>query len=155
MKNYVFLMVVFFMSGNIVWAQNKKQDWKPITYKGKSYLSGGLISGGKVSKAVFDSLIAYPLIVRDSLNIEHTATAYYLTYAERGLFEDSTGHPMIMTDYTGVHSEKGHLPAYWLSSLQERTKAGDTVLIDNIIFLSGEAKPAFQNSEPIKLILTP
>jgi hypothetical protein len=154
MKKYVFLSFLFLLSARVSGQNKKAQDWKPVHYKGQSYLCGGQVSGGEISKARFDSLIAYPLIAKDSLNTEHTVFSFFLTYAERGLFEDSTGHPTIMTNYTGTNSENGKLPDYWLKSLRERSKAGDTVMISNIIYFSGPGKPVLMHSKPIKLILT-
>src|SRR6185312_4021812 len=91
-----------------------------------------LQNSGKISKHVFDSLIGYGLIAKDSANKEHPVVQYTFTYAERGAYEDSTGRLKIMTDYQTIESDKGKLPEFWTKLLKERTKGGDTATFTEI-----------------------
>jgi hypothetical protein len=126
---------------------------KKVSYKGKAYLADGTGSG-KISKRAFDSLLNFSLIARDSQNKEHLVSQYVFTYAERAVYEDSTGKLQIMTDYYSIESDKGKLPEYWLRSLKERTKAGDTAIYSEIISNYSDTQRTKFYVPPLKLIIT-
>lgn len=143
-----------------VWAvqaqksQPQSQARKKVVYKGRSFLQGGQYGDGRIPKRVFDSLIAYALVSKDSLQQEHTVDYFMFSYAERGAFEDSTGKLRVMTDYYATASDKGKLPPDWLSSIRERSKAGDTASFYNIVYYSKDTTKGPVHSAPIKLIIT-
>lgn len=134
-------------------AFQKPDDKKKIVHKGKAYLFNGMGSG-KISKQVFDSLLQYTLIAKDSQNREHPVLQYTFTYAERGVYEDSTGQMRIMTDYNSIESDNGKLPGYWITNLKKISKAGDTAIFSEIISTYGDPKRTRFYAQPLKLILT-
>lgn len=88
--------------------------------------------GEFVAKKSFDSVIAFPLCARDSNNVIYPISGFDLTYAERGLYEDSTGLPIIFTDYTHAKIDGNTLPKKWIDIFKERSYKGDTVFFENI-----------------------
>lgn len=132
----------------------KPQAPKKVVYKGKAYLAGGNISGGKISKKQFDSLIAFPLIAKDTTNADRSVSSFTFTYAERGVYEDSTGKPRIMADYYTTEGEQGKLPAGWVEQIRSRTKEGDTVFYLHVMGTYPDSLHTRFPAEPIKLILT-
>ncbi|RYZ35757.1 MAG: hypothetical protein EOP49_33205 [Sphingobacteriales bacterium] len=123
-----------------------------IVHKGKAFLANGQTSG-TISKRAFDSVLAYGLFAKDSANNEHPVVQYTFTYAERGAYEDSTGRLKIMTEYYSMDSDKGKLPDFWVKSIKDRTKGGDTATFVEIMSVYQDGKTRFY-AEPIKLILT-
>lgn len=158
MRKYVLpvLVVGVVFAFSMARAQQQKQPQKKkIVHKGKAFLADGKTGAGTtVSKAAFDSLIAYPLIARDTQGIDHKVLNFSFSYAERGLFEDSTGKLKIMTDYYATESEKGKLPEFWLKSIRERSKGGDTAYFDLIISNYTDTGKSYFYAEPIKLVIT-
>lgn len=138
----------------IAQAQKPQQKQKKVTFKGKSYLYGGTISSGTISKKLFDSLIAYPLVAKDSSNTERPVMRFEFSYSERGVYEDSTGKLRIMTDHYNTESKEGKLPADWISSIRGRSKRGDTVVFFDILASFTDSLRTRFYSEPIKLIIT-
>lgn len=134
-------------------AKKKPDGKKKIVHKGKTYLMNGTGSG-TISKRLFDSLINFNLMSRDTQNREHPVVQYTFTYAERGIFEDSTGKLKIMTDYYSVESDKGKLPEYWLRNIRERSKEGDTAMFFEVLSTYGDSLRTRFYTEPLKLIIT-
>lgn len=134
-------------------AQKKPVDQKKIVHKGKTYLFNG-IGNGKISKKMFDSLLDYNLIARDTQNREHPVIQYTFTFAERGVYEDSTGKLRIMTDYNSIESEKGKLPDFWIRNLKTRIKAGDTAMFSEVLSTYHDSLRTRFYAEPLKLVIT-
>jgi hypothetical protein len=153
MKKYIIGLGIIGMSVGILVAQTQKPP-KKVSFKGKSYLYGGMISGGKISKSVFDSLIAYPLVASDTANNMREVVRFMFTYAERGLYEDSTGRPRIMTEYYYTEGIKDKLPEDWVPVIRKRSKAGDTALFYDITAAYPDTLHKRFYTEPIKLIIT-
>jgi hypothetical protein len=155
MKKYLIglFMGVTVLTAMAFQTQKKPEAKKKIVHKGKAFLYNGMGSG-KISKRMFDSLLNYNLIARDTQNREHPVTQFSFTYAERGVYEDSTGKPQIMTDYYSAESDKGRLPDFWRNSIKERTKQGDTAMFYEIISNYGDSAGTRFYAEPLKLIIT-
>jgi hypothetical protein len=134
-------------------AQQPQKKGKTF-YKGRTYLAGGVITNGTISKAQFDSLIAYPLLARDTSGKEHPVITYTFVYAERGVFEDSMGKMKIMTDYYSVESDKGQMPDVWVKNVRKRSKSGDTAYFNEVISTYADSVRTRFHSEPLKLIIT-
>jgi hypothetical protein len=138
-------------------AQAQKSEPKPkkkIIPKGEAYLAGGNISSGNISKQAFDSLIQLPLIAKDTQGNLRPVIDFQFSFAERALYEDSTGRPVIMTDYYSVACPDGKLPAEWIKMLHERAKNGDTVYVDEIMSYYPDTKNTRFYTKPLKLIIT-
>src|SRR5690606_21557174 len=99
-----------------------------------------------ITAAAADSLLhqklkAYDVKGKNILPI----VGFELFYAERGLFEDSTGRPMIMTEYYHTQAAADTVPQYFLTSLKDLYKAGDTIKIQNIFSKKGDKFIAVNN----------
>lgn len=155
MKKYLIgLIMTGIIFGTLAFQVQKKPiEKKKVVHKGKTYLLNGTGSG-KISKKMFDSLISYNLIARDSQNREHPVIQFTFTYAERGAYEDTTGRLRIMTDYNSIESEQGKLPDFWMRNLKERSKAGDTAIFSEVLSTYQDSLRARFYAEPLKLIIT-
>lgn len=109
-----------------------------LTYK--AYL--GCTTGGSVNlnKQAFDQLIAQPLCAKDSNQAPVTIQSFEILYAERGLYQDSAGLPIIFTDYTRIPVEGNRLDRKWINEFAERSYKGDTVFIQNVKVAGADKK---------------
>jgi len=157
MKNYRLFIVIaavfgFFIPG----AQYTKQpiERKKIVHKGTTYLADGVTTGGTISKRKFDSLIALPIISRDTTGADRAVVEFIFSYSERALYEDSTGRPVVMTDHYATPSAGGKLPDDWIKIIRTKTKKGDTAYIDDITAIYPDSIHTRFNTAPIKLVIT-
>lgn len=134
--------------------QKPQQQKKKVTFRGISYLYGGLITSGQISKKMFDSLIAYPLVAKDSTMQDQPVLQFHFSYSERGVYEDSTGTPRIMTDHYHTESVKGKIPDDWVMSMRNRSKRGDTAIFYDILAACGDSLKGRFYAQPIKLVIT-
>lgn len=118
------------------------QDTAPrkIKFNYFSYLACSDLSEGFIAKAQFDSMIALPLCARDTNKNVMTLQSFEITYAERGLYQDSTGLPIIFTDYISDRFKGNQITKYWIDLFKERSYKGDTVYIDNVKVLGPDNK---------------
>lgn len=84
--------------------------------------------GGAVTKRDFDAFAKQGL----RLGSEGKITGFSFTYAERMLYEDSAGNPLLQTDYLVERCMGDVLSDGVRSTLFERTKPGDTAFFDDI-----------------------
>ena len=105
-----------------------------------AYLGCAVIETNKVDKNLFDNLIALPLCAKDSAQNYCKVQSFEITYAERGLYQDSTGLPIVVTDYTQFACKGDTIPQNWVDVFRERSYKGDTVFIDKIIAKSPDQK---------------
>ncbi len=155
MKKYIIGLSIAGISLCMLVAQAQKpQQKKKVAFKGKTYLYGGSVGNGKISEKIFDSLIAYPPVAKDTNNVERHVTQFTFSYAERGLYEDSTGTMRIMTEYYNTESVNGKLPEDWIANIRRRSKQGDTVIIYDVMARYADTGNVRFYSEPVKLILT-
>ncbi len=155
MKHYIKLLVlgaVLIVFSNS-FAQQNKNAKKKVVYKGKSFLADGTGSGN-IPVEKFKSLLDKGLIARDTAEVNHPVHAFIFMYAERGVFEDSTGKLRIMSDNFSLPCDDGKLPDYWVKGIKEKSKAGDTVLYSNILSSYDDSGKKHFYAEPLKLILT-
>lgn len=94
----------------------------------------------KLSKKSFDSLIALPFCAKDTSMQSYPIQSFRILYAERGLFQDSAGLPIIVTDYTEIPVEGSSLERVWVEQFQQRSYKGDTVIIQQVKVLGPENK---------------
>lgn len=158
MKKY-FLGIACLGLASIVFmaqAQQNKQakPAKKIVYKGKTFLNDGITGNGTITKANFDALLNKNLLSKDSNNILRPVNFFVFMYAERGLYEDSTGKLKIMTDNYSLQCDNGKLPEDWIKNIRQRSKAGDTAYFNNIRASFDSIGKYHFYSEPLKLIIT-
>jgi len=117
-----------------IWAQAKKPEdpQKQIPAKPKNYvpvfLGNSQVSGGAVSKAMFDSLARQGL-KSDSGRV---VSGFKFSYAERNVYEDSMGNLISVADYNSEYCFGDSLTASIRANLRFRTKPGDTAYFENI-----------------------
>lgn len=131
---YIGSMALCFFS-LAVWAQKpKKETKKPATpsvqlKETPVYLGNSLITGGEITKRMFDSLMSQGL--KTEMGVGKVA-GFTFSYSERGIFEDSVGNPIERVDLLSEVCKGDTLPAYLKNSLLERTKRGDTAYFEHI-----------------------
>jgi hypothetical protein len=99
----ILLAVCGILLGSIfIWAQ--KPQFEKKYYNGTAYLSDKVTKSGTIKVADFLRLVDQPLAVKDHRDGSfNEALIFVFTYAERGLYEDETGKPMIVTDYLSTN----------------------------------------------------
>ncbi|GBL36016.1 hypothetical protein EMGBS15_16110 [Filimonas sp.] len=101
-------------------------------YEYTSYLACSSMETSTLPKKSFDSLIALPLCAKDSNKNSVQVQSFDVIYAERGLYQDSAGLPIIFTDYSTFQCEGNSVPKNVVSLFNERSYKGDTVSIENV-----------------------
>ena len=107
---------------------SKKAPQLPIVpvYLGNTGMTGGVISKGR-----FDSAAKQGLLLRGAES-GGAIKSFTFMYAERGLFEDSVGNPLVLVDYLTEICDGSQLSSGVQSSIYDRTKAGDTAYFNDI-----------------------
>ncbi len=148
--------IIFCFFAVTLWAQKSKKKPAPAktveketvaAYKNYTkpiavYLGHSSIAGGTVPKQEFDSLLKQGLLGKDSSGVEYKVTGFNFNYAERNVYEDSTGNPIILTDYLIEPCLGDTVDAIIAATIYKRTKAGDTVYIDQIKLLRPDNETA-------------
>jgi|SRR5690606_6898083 len=150
------IIVLVALTAGVSYAQQAEVKPKKPKPKGEAYLAGGQYGSGSIPLAQFDSLIGKPLIARDTLGRFCPVIKFDFTFAERGLYEDSTGRLTIMTDYYVTPSDSGALlPPFWIEQLKRRAKIGDTVYFDQILAEYPDSVNAQHfYTHPLKLVIS-
>ena len=119
-----------------------ESNQKGAAYKSNyiSYLGCSRTDSAFIDKDQFVKLVGLPLCAKDSAMNYCKVISFDLTYAERGLYQDSTGLPIVVTDYSSVSCKGDTIPKNWIATFNERGYKGDTVLIDNILAKSPDQK---------------
>jgi hypothetical protein len=105
------------------------------------YLGHSNISGGRISKQLFDSLAKQGLTAKDSLGNYYKVDGFLFTYAELNFYEDSVGTLTPMTDYRQEYCEGDTFTANVSATLYQRTKQGDTLYFDQVSLISPKGLP--------------
>ncbi|RYZ52983.1 MAG: hypothetical protein EOP49_08240, partial [Sphingobacteriales bacterium] len=132
------LMAGLLVPGAGLLAQKAKEDGKKKAAESRppqhvaAYLGNSQIREGRVSKKVFDSLIRQGVRAMDSSGKTYTVEGFTFNYGERNLYEDSVGRLMILTDFVSEYCPGDTLTQGLTKNILQRTKAGDTAIIDQI-----------------------
>lgn len=156
-KNIISLFVVgsLLTIGYQVGAQSAAKP-KKIIYSGTAFLNDGVTHQGEILKSTFDSLIMKPIVVIDSNGNASKIISFDFYYAERNLYEDSTGKPIILTDYSNEFCSGNMISKSLKDNLLTMTKWGDTAYIENVIYEYTDPKTKKVQSthaKPIKLVI--
>jgi hypothetical protein len=111
-----------------------KQNETSINYKCYFGCDDGLSATGVFNKTRLLAASKKKICVKDLKT--STAVPVYsfdFTYCERGVFEDSTGLPTLITDYNFVPFIGDSITTNWQKALEERLYKGDTLRIENIV----------------------
>lgn len=98
-----------------------------------SYLGCSMTDEKAVSREAFEALIDLPLCAKDTGKNHCKIQSFQITYAERGLYQDSTGLPIVVTDYSSVKCIGDTIPMAWRTIFHQRSYKGDTIYFDKII----------------------
>lgn len=118
-------------------------DTPKFYYRYKAFLACQFSDSIGVTKQEFDGLLTQPLCAKDSAGNVHKIESFEITYAERGLYQDSTGLPIIFTDYSIEECKGDSIPVKWKSNFYENGHKGDTVSIDRILVRGSDQKPYY------------
>lgn len=132
-------LAILFLIGIYFQTQAQQRNAASRIHKpnAETYLSGGQIGDkDSVSVSRFDSLLAQPLLVKDSLGQLFPVHSFGFIYVNRGVYSDSTGHPIILSDYLYSTSIDGLLPDYWRKGLISQVKAGDSAIFTDIRYFA-------------------
>lgn len=121
------------------------------TYEYTSYLACSSMETSILPKKSFDSLIALPLCAKDSNKNIVPIQSFEIIYAERGLYQDSAGLPIIFTDYSTFQCEGNTIPKSLASLFAERSYKGDTVSIENVKVKGADSKS--HSCQGLKMII--
>ncbi len=121
------------LSGLLLTAFSYTDDRSTVRkYAYISYLGCSDMETAMLPKKSFDSLIALPLCAKDSNKNIVPVQSFDVIYAERGLYQDSAGLPIIFTDYSTFQCEGNSVPKSVVNLFSERSYKGDTVSIENV-----------------------
>jgi hypothetical protein len=123
--NFCLLLLAFFCLSSL--APGMK-----IIYRYKAFFACEQTDSFSMSKGDFEKLMASNLCAKDSANNLFTVTSFEITYAERGLYQDSTGLPIVFTDYSNQICKGDSIPKQWQADFKDRGYKGDTVFFDRI-----------------------
>lgn len=149
MKSFI-IYILAFASFALLFAFTQDRN-SSNTSKYYAYLGCAVTDSQLLDKNVFDNLIALPLCAKDSAQTYCEVQSFEVTYAERGLYQDSTGLPIVVTDYSQFACKGDTIPKIWVETFRERSYKGDTIFIDKIIAKSPDQKLKLCKS--LKLII--
>ena len=112
----------------------------PKKYPYQSYLGCREADVSFLPKTSFDSLIALPLCAKDSHRNAANVQSFDIIYAERGLYQDSAGLPIIYTDYSTFKCDGASIPKNVVEMFKEHSYKGDTVFFENVKVLGPDQK---------------
>jgi hypothetical protein len=108
--------------------------------KYKAYFGCTYTDSMQLSVDEFKQLIQKPLCVKDSAGNLIKVESFEIMYAERGLYQDDEGLPIIVTDYSNVVCKGDTIPQKWIQNFNERSYKGDTIFFDRVRMHTPENK---------------
>ena len=114
-----------------------------LFYRYKAFFACTHTDSVHIVKTDFDQMMNLPICAKDSTGKVMAIESFEITYAERGLYQDSTGLPIIFTDYTITECKGDSIPKAWRDNFLEAGHKGDTVSFDRIVVRGEDRKPYF------------
>lgn len=111
-----------------------------VSAKYKAYFGCMYTDNIMIDANTFKEFMKMPLCAKDSANNFYKIKSFDITYAERGLYQDDEGKPIIFTDYSSDSFTGDTINSYWKKSFNERLYKGDTVFFDRIICTASDKK---------------
>jgi hypothetical protein len=105
-----------------------------------AYLGRSNYGQGAISKKLFDSLLRQGLTARDAAGNNYKVQSFTFNYAERNLYEDSVGNPIVLTDFITEFCAGDTLSTALKMNIFYKTKPGDTAWFDGIKVLLPEGR---------------
>lgn len=122
-----------------------------LKYAWRAFFGCMVEDSSSVEKNAFDILVGKKLCAKDSAGNLLTVESFTITYAERGLYQDSTGLPIIITEYSTAECKGDTIPAQWIADFRERSYRGDTVYFDHVMARTADQKT--QLCKPVKIVI--
>jgi len=119
--------------------------------KYKAYFGCTYTDSLQLSVNEFKQLIQKPLCVKDSVGNLIKVESFEILYAERGLYQDDEGLPIIVTDYSNVVCTGDSIPKKWIRQFNERSYKGDTIYFDRVRLLTPDKKTV--ECKSVKVVL--
>jgi hypothetical protein len=145
MKRFLLLPILLLL---FAFQTDEKPAGKPVCNGYFACTHAGVVT---LSVQDFLNAIQKPLCAKDSMNNILSVHKFDMTYAERGLFQDSAGLPLITTEYSFAPCTGDSITAYWRNQFQERAYKGDTIFFDRIIARSSNNQ--IYSCKGIKVVL--
>jgi hypothetical protein len=98
----------------------------------KTYLGCSDAGRGKMSDAQFLKLMKGKLCAKDTAGVSYPISSFELVYAETGLYQDSLGLPLKVTDYSLATFEGDSITAVWQRLFTESIFKGDTIKLTTV-----------------------
>jgi hypothetical protein len=88
----------------------------------------------QLGKEELNQLLKKKLCILSTANTKSaTIRGFDLQYCEKGVFEDSTGVPSIITECNLNSFNGDSIPQMWLKAFEERLYKGDSLVFDNFV----------------------
>lgn len=146
-KSNKWLFFLFFL---MIWISS----FAPNTakkYKYKAFFGCHYSDEISLETNTFKEFMKRPFCAKYSNNNFFKVNSFELMYAERGLYQDDEGLPIIYTDYTSDRFVGDTLNAYWKNIFSQRLYKDDTVYFEKITCIAADNK--HYECKPIKIIL--
>ncbi len=104
-----------------------------------------------VSAEQFLQNIKQPFCAKDSLDSLYEVVKFDMIYAETGLYQDSSGLPIVHTDYSYGTFQGDKVDDAWAKVFQDHIYKGDTIRFKNIL-VKGADKRTYRSSN-IELVI--
>ena len=147
----IFGKIVAIFIGAIVVMAFAPADGLVKKQKYKAYFGCTYTDSFQISVNEFKQLIHKPLCVKDSVGNLIKVESFEIIYAERGLYQDDEGLPIIVTDYSNVACTGDSIPKKWIQNFNERSYKGDTVYFDRVRLRTPDKKTV--ECKSVKVVL--
>ncbi len=121
------------------------------TTRYKAYFGCTYTDNITVDAATFKKMMMQPLCAKDSASNVFKVKSFEITYAERGLYQDDEGLPIIFTDYSADSFIGDTLNSVWKKRFDESLYKGDTIYFESIICMVAEKKNFL--CKPLKVVI--
>ena len=138
MKNKKLHLFLLLLAGfSIVSFDGQKEA---VSTRRKAFFGCTYSDNSPIDVNTFKQMMMLPLCAKDSNNNIYKVRSFTVTYAERGLYQDDEGLPIIVTDYSSDNFNGDTLTPYWKNSFNERLYKGDTVYFERVMCTNSEKK---------------
>ncbi len=144
--NYIVLLLCICLS---LLSFDVSKDGATARYK--AYLGCTYTDNILLDVNTFKKMMSQPLCAKDSASNVFKVKSFEITYAERGLYQDDEGLPIIFTDYSADSFTGDTLNSVWKKRFDESLYKGDTVYFEQIICTVAEKKNVL--CKPLKVII--
>lgn len=123
--------ILFFLMGLTILFSFKPENRKKSNFR--TYLGCSSSGYGYMTPQEFKALMQYPLCVKDSSGQTYKVQRFEIVYCETGLYQDSTGLPIVVTDYSFGRFDSDKISDDWQERFQKDAYKGDTIKIENVM----------------------